>query len=145
MKVLLSEVESARYLVPLYIAGQAVKATLRKSAMNAEHEFARSWFPTFEQVAIREIEAAGLGEHSWAVRGGRDDAGFVEIGWTRGNLVLAVYVSCYPCHADVTDAARRWAEAIDSLASKGRLPAGHSVHWRTSPHSLTSARWRRSS
>jgi hypothetical protein len=87
-----------------------------ESAMNAEHKFAQAWFPTFEQAAIREIAASGLGERSWAVRSDRDDASFVEIGWTRGNLVLAVYVSCYPCHADVADAARRWAEAIDNMA-----------------------------
>jgi hypothetical protein len=90
-----------------------------ESAMNAEHEFAQAWFPRFEQAAIREIEANGLGERSWAVRSDRDDASFVEIGWTRGNLVLAVYVSCYPCDADVADAARRWAKAIDSLAKAG--------------------------
>jgi hypothetical protein len=90
-----------------------------ESAMNAEHEFAQAWFPTFEQAAIREIEANGLGEHSWAVRSDRDDASFVEIGWTRANLVLAVYVSCSPCHADVADAARRWAKAIDNVAKAG--------------------------
>ena len=90
-----------------------------EAAMNAEHEFAQAWFPEFEQAAIREIEADGLGEHSWAVRSDRDDASFVEIGWTRGNLVLAVYVSCYPCHEDVADAARRWATAIDDVAKTG--------------------------
>jgi hypothetical protein len=90
-----------------------------ESAMKAEHEFAQAWFPTFEQAAIREIEANGLGEHSWAVRSDRADASFAEIGWTRGNLVLAVYVSCYPCHSDVADAARRWAKAIDNVAKAG--------------------------
>ena len=90
-----------------------------ESAMNAEHEFAQAWFPTFEQAEIREIEANGLGERSWAVRGDRDDASFAEIGWTRGNLVLSVYVSCYPCHADVAEAARRWAQAIDNVAKTG--------------------------
>jgi hypothetical protein len=90
-----------------------------ESAMNAEHEFALAWFPRVEQAAIREIEANGLGEHSWAVRSDRVDASFVEIGWTRGNLVLAVYISCHPCHADVADAARRWAKAIDNVAEAG--------------------------
>ena len=90
-----------------------------ESAMNAEHEFARAWFPRFEQAAIREIDANGLGEQSWAVRSDRSDASFVEIGWKRGNSVLSVYVSCYPCHADVADAARRWAKAIDNVAKEG--------------------------
>jgi hypothetical protein len=90
-----------------------------ESAMKAEHEFAQAWFPTFEQAAIRDIEAHGLGEHRWAVRSDRDDASFVEIGWTRGNLVLAVYVSCDPCQADVANAARRWATAIDNVAKAG--------------------------
>jgi hypothetical protein len=54
------------------------------------------------------------------VRGGTDNAGpgFVEIGWTRANVVLAVYVSCNPCDSDVADAARRWAATIDDAAHK---------------------------
>lgn len=86
------------------------------SALDAEHDFARRWFPEFEHQEIRAIEADGIGEQSWAVRGGDDDAGFVEIGWTRANAVLAVYVSCTPCDSDVADAARRWAEEIDDAA-----------------------------
>ena len=84
-----------------------------RSAMEAEREFARHWFPEFEQQEIRDIEAEGIGEQSWAVRGGTDDAGFVEIGWTRANAVLSVYVTCDPCDSDVADAARRWADKID--------------------------------
>ena len=48
------------------------------------------------------------------MRGGRGDAGFVEIGWTRANAVLAAYVSCNPCDSDVADAAAAWAEKIDN-------------------------------
>ena len=84
-----------------------------RSAMEAEREFARHWFPEFEHQEIRDIEAEGIGEQSWAVRGGTDDAGFVEIGWTRANAVLSVYVTCNPCDSDVADAARRWADKID--------------------------------
>ena len=84
--------------------------------MEAEHEFARHWFPEFEQQEIHDIGAEGIGEQSWAVRGGTDNAGFVEIGWTRANAVLSVYVTCNPCDSDVADAARRWADEIDDAA-----------------------------
>lgn len=90
-----------------------------ESAMNAEREFAHSWFPRFEGTPIHEFKADGIGEHSWAVRANTTNGSFAEIGWTRGNLVLSVYVSCFPCHADVADAARRWAETIDHAASAG--------------------------
>lgn len=95
-----------------------------ESAMNAEREFAHSWFPRFEGTPIHEFEADGIGEHSWAVRADTTNASFAEIGWTRRNLVLSVYVSCFPCHSDVTDAARRWAETIDRAASAGRADFG---------------------
>ena len=87
-----------------------------RAALDAENEFANHWFPEFEHQEIREIEADGIGEESWAVRGGTDDAGFVEIGWRRANAVLAVYVNCRPCDSDLADAARRWAKAIDDAA-----------------------------
>ena len=87
-----------------------------KAAMDAENEFAHHWFPEFEHQEIREIEAEGIGEESWAVRGGTDDSGFVEIGWRRANATLGVYVDCSPCESDVADAARRWAKAIDEAA-----------------------------
>ena len=87
-----------------------------KTAMEADHEFARQWFPEFEHHEIDEIDADGIGEQSWAVRGGTDDAGFVEIGWRRANAVLAVYVNCRPCQSDLADAARRWAQKIDDAA-----------------------------
>jgi hypothetical protein len=61
-----------------------------KAALEAENEFAHKWFPEFEHQEIREIKADGTGEESWAVRGGTDDSGFVEIGWRRANAVLAV-------------------------------------------------------
>jgi hypothetical protein len=85
-------------------------------AMEADHEFARHWFPDFEHQQIREIDADGIGEQSWAVAGGSDTAGFVEIGWTRGNAVLSVYVNCSPCRANIADATRRWAKKIDDTA-----------------------------
>jgi hypothetical protein len=89
------------------------------SALTAEREFAGAWFPDFEHQEIRDIGADGIGEQHWAVRGGSDGGpGFVEIGWTRANAVLAVYVSCNPCDADVADAARRWAAKIDDAAHK---------------------------
>ena len=81
-----------------------------RAALEAEKEFAHHWFPEFEHQEIREIEADGIGEESWAVRGGTDDAGFVEIGWRRANATLAVYVNCRPCDSDLADAARRWAQ-----------------------------------
>ena len=87
-----------------------------KAAMAAEKEFAHHWFPEFEHQEIREIEADGIGEESWAVRGGTDDSGFVEIGWRRANAVLTVYVNCRPCDSDLADAARRWARKIDDAA-----------------------------
>jgi hypothetical protein len=87
-----------------------------RTAMDAENEFAHRWFPEFEHQEIHEIEAGGIGEQSWAVRGGTDDAGFVEIGWRRANAVLAVYVNCRPCQSDLADAARRWAQSIDDAA-----------------------------
>ena len=87
-----------------------------KAALEAENGFAHHWFPEFEHQKIREIEADGIGEESWAVRGGTDDAGFVEIGWRRANAVLAVYVNCRPCESDLADAARRWAQKIDDAA-----------------------------
>ena len=87
-----------------------------RAALEAEKELAHHWFPEFEHQEIREIEADGIGEESWAVRGGTDDAGFVEIGWRRANAVLAVYVNCRPCDSDVADAARRWAMKIDDAA-----------------------------
>ena len=90
-----------------------------ESAMNAEREFAHNWFPRFEGTPIDEFNADGIGEHSWAVRAKATNGGFAEIGWTRGNLVLSVYVSCFPCHSDVADAARSWAETIDRAASAG--------------------------
>jgi hypothetical protein len=58
------------------------------AALEAENEFAHHWFPEFEHQEIREIEADGIGEESWAVRGGTDSSGFVEIGWRRANAVL---------------------------------------------------------
>jgi hypothetical protein len=69
----------------------------------------------YEGLAIQEMEAAGLGEESWAVRG---IAYFVEIGWVRGNAVLGVYVNCTPCapDSDLPQEARRWADAIDEAA-----------------------------
>ena len=87
-----------------------------RTALDAENEFAHHWFPEFERQEIHEIEAGGIGEQSWAVRGGTDDAGFVEIGWRRANAVLAVYVNCRPCQSDLADAARRWAQRIDDAA-----------------------------
>ena len=86
------------------------------AALDAEKEFAHHWFPEFEHQEIREIEADGIGEESWAVRGGTDDSGFVEIGWRRANATLAVYVNCRPCDSDLADAARRWAMKIDDAA-----------------------------
>lgn len=87
-----------------------------KAAMDAENEFAHHWFPEFEHQGIREIDADGIGEESWAVRGGTDASGFVEIGWRRANATLAVYVNCRPCESDLADAARRWAKKIDDAA-----------------------------
>jgi len=87
-----------------------------RAALEAEKEFAHHWFPEFEHQEIREIEADGIGEESWGVRGGTDDAGFVEIGWRRANATLAVYVNCRPCESDLADAARRWAMRIDDAA-----------------------------
>lgn len=87
-----------------------------RAALEAEKEFAHHWFPEFEHQEIREIEADGIGEESWAVRGGTDDAGFVEIGWRRANATLAVYVNCRPCESDLADAARGWAMKIDDAA-----------------------------
>lgn len=49
-------------------------------AMEAEHQFARHWFPEFEHQEIREIDADGIGQDSWAVQGGGVEGGFVEIG-----------------------------------------------------------------
>jgi hypothetical protein len=86
------------------------------SAMNAEHRFARHWFPEFEHQEVHDIRADGVGEESWAVRGGTGNAGFVEIGWTRANAVLSVYVTCNPCDSDITEAASRWAAKIDEAA-----------------------------
>jgi hypothetical protein len=85
-------------------------------ALEAEKAFAHHWFPEFEHQEIREIDADGIGEESWAVRGGTDDAGFVEIGWRRANATLAVYVNCRPCESDLPDAARSWAKKIDDAA-----------------------------
>ena len=90
-----------------------------ESAMEAEREFAHAWFTRFERAPIHDIKSDGIGEHSWAVRADTTSQGFAEIGWTRGNLVLSVYISCYPCHSDVADAARSWAETIDSAATAG--------------------------
>jgi len=87
-----------------------------RAALEAEKEFAHHWFPEFEHQEIRENEADGIGEESWAVRGGTDDAGFVEIGWRRANATLAVYVNCRPCESDLADAARGWAMKIDDAA-----------------------------
>ena len=87
-----------------------------RAALEAEKEFAHHWFPEVEHQEIREIEADGIGEESWAVRGGTDDAGFVEIGWRRANATLAVYVNCRPCESDLADAARGWAMKIDDAA-----------------------------
>jgi hypothetical protein len=87
-----------------------------RAALEAENEFAHHLFPEFEHQEIRDIEADGIGEESWAVRGGTDDSGFVEIGWRRANAVLAVYVNCRPCDSDLADAARRWAMKIDDAA-----------------------------
>ncbi len=86
------------------------------AALAAEYEFARRWFPEFESQQIRDVDAVDIGEQRWAVRGGGDDAGFVEIGWTRANAFLAVYVSCSPCQSDLIEAARRWAKTIDDAA-----------------------------
>ena len=36
------------------------------SVMEAEHDFARHWFPEFEHVEIRDVEADDIGEKSWA-------------------------------------------------------------------------------
>jgi hypothetical protein len=87
-----------------------------RAALEAEKEFARHWFPEFEHQEIREIDADGIGEESWAVRGGTDESGFVEIGWRRANATLAVYVNCRPCDSDLADAARSWAQKIDDAA-----------------------------
>ena len=86
------------------------------AALEAENEFAHHWFPEFEHAEIRDIDADGIGEESWAVQGGGVNGGFVEIGWTRGNATLGVYVNCYPCQSDLADAARRWAKTIDDAA-----------------------------
>jgi hypothetical protein len=86
------------------------------TALEADKEFAHHWFPEFEHHEIREMEADGVGEQSWAVRGGTDDAGFVEIGWRRSNATFAVYVDCRPCESDVAEAARSWATKIDDAA-----------------------------
>lgn len=89
-----------------------------RSALAAERTFAQAWFPEYEHVAIRMMEAAGLGEESWAVGAGSVAYGFIEIGWTRGNAVLGVYVNCTPCapDSDLFQAARWWADAIDEEA-----------------------------
>ena len=86
------------------------------AALAAEYEFASRWFPEFESQQIHDVDAEDIGEQRWAVRGGGDDAGFVEIGWTRANALLAVYVSCRPCQSDLVEAARRWAKTIDDAA-----------------------------
>jgi hypothetical protein len=49
------------------------------TAMEAEREFARHWFPEYEHNEIQEIDATDIGDQSWAVQGGTDAAGFVEI------------------------------------------------------------------
>jgi hypothetical protein len=97
-------------------ANLVATSTTATTALAAEYEFARSWFRDFEHQEIRDVEVEGVGEDSWAVRGGRGDASFIEIGGTRANVVLAVYVTCNPCQSDLTEAARRWAETIDVAA-----------------------------
>lgn len=87
-----------------------------RSVLEAERTFAHAWFPEIERVPVTELDADGLGETSWAVRGGADTSGFVEIGWARANAVLSVYLTCRPCATDVAEAAQRWAEAIDEAA-----------------------------
>ncbi len=85
------------------------------SAMEAEHEFARHWFPelntkrfaTSERTASVSKAGQCAAEPTTQVR--RD-------GWTMANAVLSVYVTCNPCDSDVADAARRWAERIDEAA-----------------------------
>ena len=85
-----------------------------ESALAAELEFARTWFAEFEHQQVHDIGADGIGEQRWAVRGDTVGGKNVEISWTRANVTLAVYVSCYPCDSDVADAARRWAEVDDA-------------------------------
>ena len=88
-----------------------------RDALAAEREFAQGWFTDVERQQIRDVGVAdGLGEESWAVQSGSGENGFVEIGWTRGNAVLAVYLTCGACATDVAQAARRWADAIDEKA-----------------------------
>jgi hypothetical protein len=116
-----------------------------RTALDAENEFAHHWFPEFEHQEIHEIEAGGIGEQSWAVRGGTDDAGFVEISWRRANAVLAVYVNCRPCQSDLADAARRWAQKIDGRhvppptdrrfrPTRGQPPTRHRISGRAPQH-----------
>lgn len=89
-----------------------------RSALEAGRAFADEWFSTIERTPFDELDIDGPGEARWAVRGGPDGAGFVEIGWVRGNAVLGVYVTCNPCESDLAAATRQWADALDEAATK---------------------------
>lgn len=87
-----------------------------RDALAAGREFAHGWATGVEKAEIRDVPADDLGERSWAVQSGTSEAGFVEIGWQRGNAVFAVYLSCLTCPSDVAQAALRWADAVDAKA-----------------------------
>jgi hypothetical protein len=88
-----------------------------REAIAASEEFAHAWFTDVERAEIREVRPDGLGDDAWGVRGGRAGATeFVELGWRRGNVVFEVYVGCTDCEAEVEQAAREWAGAIDAEA-----------------------------
>jgi hypothetical protein len=88
-----------------------------QDALGASRDFAADWYPEIERRPIRDVDAAdGLGDKSWAVQGGRDEAGFVELAWVRGTAQLGVYLNCSPCSSDLAAAARSWADAIDAEA-----------------------------
>jgi hypothetical protein len=89
-----------------------------RDALAAEREFAQGWFTDVEHAEIRDAAVAdGLGDANWAVKHGSGENGFVEIGWTRGNALLGVYLTCAACPTDIGRAARTWADAIDAKAT----------------------------
>ena len=88
-----------------------------QDALGAARDFADGWYPEIEHRPIREVGTAdGLGGRSWAVQGGTERAGFVELAWVRDNVQLGVYLNCFVCSSELAAAARTWADAIDAEA-----------------------------
>jgi hypothetical protein len=84
-------------------------------AFDASNELALGYGKIYG-VVTKVTEVAGLGDEGWLLRT-TGNGSQVTYHWRRGNLVGEAHIHCFgTCPADVDQATRSWADAIDEAS-----------------------------